>query len=145
VRRVDRRTATALARSPAVAVLFGGADDKSTAGKDSRLDVPIVEETLDAAANRAMLALVLALMRRARSLRERLQELVEREPISETRTSLSARWPARRQVLEDLTVRLKVLYRSPRARIWWAVGPGENRPPLKPRAFHGNVPDSRHH
>jgi hypothetical protein len=112
VRRVDRRTATSLARSPAVAVLFGGSDDKPTVGGDSRLDVPIVEETLDSAANRAMLALTLALIRRAHSLDERLEGLVEREPVSETRTSLSARWPARKQVLDDLTVRLKVLLRQ---------------------------------
>ena len=82
------------------------------------LAVPIVEETLDAAANRAMLALTLALIRRARSLRERLQELVERDPVSETRTSLSARWPVRKQVLEDLTVRLKgVLRQTPFAQV----------------------------
>lgn len=118
VRRVDRRTATALARSPAVAVLFGESDDRPTVGGDTRLDVPFVEETLDAAANRAMLALVLALIRRARSLHERLQELVDREPDSETRTSLGTRWPARKQVLEDLTIRLKVLSRqSPFAQV----------------------------
>jgi hypothetical protein len=112
VRRVDRRTVMALARSPAVAVLFAGSDDVPAFAADSRLDVPVMEETLDSAANRAMLNLVLALIRRARSLHVRLQELVDREPESQTRTPLATRWPARRQLLEDSMSRLKSLLRQ---------------------------------
>jgi hypothetical protein len=111
-RRVDRRTATALLRSPAVALFFAGAEDATAFGADTRLDVPVVEETVDAAANRSMLALVLALLRRARALRDRLQHAVDHESISDTRTSLAARWPARRQFLDDLTAELQVLARQ---------------------------------
>ena len=109
VRRVDHRTATALARSPALAVLLRGSGHASTDSENGRLDVPFVEETLDSSANRAMFALVLALIRRGLSLYDRLQELVDRESDNETRTSLGVRWPARKQVLAELVIRLKAL------------------------------------
>jgi hypothetical protein len=112
VRRVDQRTAVALARSPALAVLFGASNDESMLAADSRLDVPIVEETLDASVNRAMLALMLALIRRARTLLDRLGEVVNREADSETRTSLMGRWPVRKQILEDLIARVKFFARQ---------------------------------
>lgn len=111
VRRVDRRTAASLLRSPAVALLFAPAGEPSQSLADSRLDVPVVEETVDAAANRAMLALALAVQRRARAVSLRLASLVEREAESETRTSLSARWPARKRFLDDVTAQLKVVLR----------------------------------
>lgn len=113
VRRVDRRTATALLRSPAVA-LFLADTGRTTAAfaPDSRLDVPFIEDTLDAAANRAMLALVITLLRRTRVLRDRLQGLVDRKPDSDTRTSLSSRWPARRLFLDDLAAQFKLLVRQ---------------------------------
>jgi hypothetical protein len=88
-RRVDRRTAMSVARSPAVALFLPESTDAPLLLCDTRLDVPVVEETLDAAVNRAMLALIHALLRRTRSLRDCLQGLVDREPSSETRTSLA--------------------------------------------------------
>lgn len=112
VRRVDRRTATALLRSPALALFFTGTEGAPAFIPDSRLDVPIVEETVDAAANRSMLALALALLQRARTLCDRLQRIVEREQESETRTSLASRWPARRKFLEDVTAQLKIALRQ---------------------------------
>jgi hypothetical protein len=112
VRRVDRLTTIAVLRSPAVAVLFTGTEDAPTIAPDGRLDIPVVEETLDAAANRAMMALVLGLLRRVRALRERLQQVIDRERISDTRTSLSARWPARGQFLDDLKAHLTFLSRQ---------------------------------
>jgi hypothetical protein len=110
-RRVDRQTAASLVRSPAVAVLTDGTDAEPTFAADSRLDVPLVEETVDSAANRAMLALLLALIRRATTLTGRLQSLVDGEQDSETRTLLSSRWPARRRILEDIAAELKILSR----------------------------------
>lgn len=112
VRRVDRLTATSVARSPAIALFLPEADHAPLLPTDTRLDVPVVEETLDAAVNRAMLALMRSLLRRTRSLRDRLQTLVDREPSSETRTSLGSRWPARKQVLDDLAARLQVALRQ---------------------------------
>ena len=111
VRRVDRQTAAILARSLGAAVLLDDppGDDFAAA---SRLDVPVVEETLDSAANRAVLALLLALVRRACGVLERLQGLVDREQDSETRTSLATRWPRRRQVLEETATRLKLAVRQ---------------------------------
>jgi hypothetical protein len=114
VRRVDGRTAVALARSPAVAALLSGRDAKTTSSDDCRLDVPFIEESLDAAANRAMHALVLAVIRRGFALVDLLEQLVETEPDSETRTSLRVRWPVRRTYLCDSIDRLqRTLRRSP--------------------------------
>lgn len=113
VRRVDRITATAVARTPAVA-LFLDRSDEEPQGIDTRLDVPLVEETVDSAANRAMLALLRAMLRRARVLLVTLQDTVERTAESETRTTLQTRWPARRQVLLRLVEQLgRALRRFP--------------------------------
>ena len=109
VAELDRRTATALARSPALAVLLRGSGHAPADSENGRLDVPFVEETLDSSANRAMFALVLALIRRGLRLHDRLQELVDRASDSATRTSLGVRWPARKQVLAELVIRLKAL------------------------------------
>jgi len=111
VRRVDRRTATALSSSPAAALLVGGSEARGVLSGEQRLDVPLVEETLDSAANRAMLALALALLRRGRALHDQLQMLVQREVESETETPLASRWPVRSQVLVELASALKLLLR----------------------------------
>jgi hypothetical protein len=111
VRRVDRQTASALLRSPAIGLFVPDADELPALMQNTRLDVPCGEETVDSAANRAMLALVLALLRRTRSLAERLQGLVERETLNETRTSLALRWPKRKRFLENVAAQLKLLLR----------------------------------
>lgn len=110
-RRVDRQTAAALVRSPAIAFFGAGADELPAFAQSSRLDVPRVEETVDSAANRTILTLVLRLLRRTRALGECLQSLVDRERLSETRTSLAARWPRRKQFLDSLASQLKILLR----------------------------------
>ena len=110
-RRVDRQTAASLARSPTIALLLDGLDAEASLPAESALDVPFVEETLDSAANRAMLALLVALVRRATALTARLQALVDREQDSETRTLLIARWPVRKRILEGIAGQLKLLLR----------------------------------
>jgi hypothetical protein len=112
-RRVDRQTAAALVRSPAIAFFVAGVDELPAFAQNSRLDVPRVEETVDSAANRTILALVLALLRRTRALNEGLQGLVDKdsESPSETRTSLAARWQRRKQFLDSLAAQLKILLR----------------------------------
>lgn len=113
-RRVDRRTVQcALATPGLIRMLTQRAVAVSvTPDPQHRLDVPVVEETLDSAANRTMLALVLAVLRRARMLLDTLQDLVARERRSETRTSLAARWPARKEVLDTLITDLKAITRK---------------------------------
>ena len=112
-RRVDRTTTSGLVRSPAVALFAKGEVDVDLPFlADCRLDVLVVHETLDCAANRAMLALALALIRRTRRLLARLQSAVDSEQESETRTPLSRRWPARREALERLGDQLKRLVRK---------------------------------
>lgn len=104
--------ASALRETGAVSALLG-VETECTGTAEVRLDVPKIEETVDSAANRTVLALQLALLRRTRAVRERLDELVRREAASETRTPLIARWPRRRAFLEDLAVQLKRSIQSP--------------------------------
>jgi hypothetical protein len=70
-----------------------------------------MEETVDSAANRTIVALILALLRRTRAIGERLQVLVDQEIVSETRTPLAVRWPKRKQFLENMAAQLKILLR----------------------------------
>lgn len=112
-RRVDKRTALSLARSPAVALLLDDAPTPSRPSDESRLDVPFVEETFDCAANRTLMALVLALIRRAVSLAERLQDVVDRDQASYTRTLLWKRWPVRLRILDVAAARFKLALRRP--------------------------------
>jgi hypothetical protein len=79
---------------------------QSAVVSDARLDVPFSFETLDSSANRTMLVLLRALIRRGRALRLRLQQRVDNETESETRTALVNRWPVRKHLLEDLTTLL---------------------------------------
>lgn len=114
VRRVDRRTAVSMLRSPALAMMFSPSDQPADPTSESRLDVPAIEETVDSAANRAMLSLIRALLRRARTLHSVLKARTERGADSETRTGLAARWPVRRDFLENLAGQLSLaLRRSP--------------------------------
>jgi hypothetical protein len=107
VRRVDRRTALSMARTPAV-VLKEGADVRVPVLRpDVELDVPSVEETVDSAANRTLGALLNSLIHRTASITARLQMLVANEPSSETRSAVAERWPERRRVLDDLALRLE--------------------------------------
>lgn len=112
VRRIDQRTAASVLRSPAIAMFFAHQDDAPAVPPDSRVDVPVIEDTVDAAANRAMLALLLALLRRAQTLLERLQAEVDQDVLSETRTPLAARWPVRKQFLENVKLRLTTVLRQ---------------------------------
>jgi hypothetical protein len=109
VRRVDRRTAAALSTSPMAAVLTGIAEGSPRA--EGYLDAPLVEETLDSAANRALLALTVALIRRGRALQERLQAAVQRDVGSEAETPLASRWPVRRTLLLELVAGIQGLLR----------------------------------
>lgn len=113
VRRADRQTLASVLRSTAVAVVFANPEDDIRVPATSRVDVPRTEETLDSAANRAMLALTLGVLRRALDVAVRLGEAVAKERDSETRTSLADRWPARREFLEGLGVALRRVVRRP--------------------------------
>lgn len=110
VRRVDRSTALALARSPIGGFFVEYTDGRPDSG--TRLDVPVVEETLDCAVNRTMSALLFVVLSRASSLLGRLAELVEREQPSATRTPLGARWPARFASLTEIRRELRKLSRQ---------------------------------
>jgi hypothetical protein len=117
VRRADRRTAMSVLRSPAVALFAGEAASSSWTGVCA-VDVPVVETTVDSAANRAILSLMHAMRRRARALLGALQKVVERETDSDTRTALEARWPPRRDFLVGV---VETLTRATRRAPWCDV------------------------
>lgn len=113
VRTVDRQTAVAAARSTAVALLAADQIEGLDFDRSARLDVPVVEDTVDCAANRAMLYLLRSVHRRTIDVRERLDERVAAEDPSETRTGLAARWPVRKRLLERFEQQLQMLLRQP--------------------------------
>lgn len=111
-RRVDRQTAVALSRGPGIALFTPQAElPHTTRHTDVRFDVPTIQQTLDSAANRAMLALLQRLRVRVRALRDRLRVIVAKEQPSDTRTSLKDRWPAREQALAAFGCELERLAR----------------------------------
>lgn len=111
-RRVDRQTVVSALRGPAASLLLRG-DAGAGVGlmPNTRLDVPIVEDTLDCAPNRTLFVLARGVARRIEQLRTKLEELVSKAQDSETRTALAPRWPARRRVLDTLAAELRVLLR----------------------------------
>ncbi|MEZ5288064.1 MAG: DUF2357 domain-containing protein [Vicinamibacterales bacterium] len=112
-RAVDRQTALSASRS-GVSVLFASEDGHAGAvDASTRLDVPVVEESLDAAANRAMKSLTVSVLQRVRAVAVRLQGRVDNEQASDTRTGLATRWPARRQFLLETEARLQRALRQP--------------------------------
>jgi PD-(D/E)XK nuclease superfamily len=112
VRTVDRQTAMAAARSTAVALLAADQIEGLDFDRSARLDVPVVEDTVDCAANRAMLYLLRSVHRRTLDVRQKLEERVAAEDPSETRTGLAARWPVRKQLLERFDQQLQLLLRQ---------------------------------
>jgi len=112
VRRVDRHTVLAALRTSAVAALFTERHGDAPPSETLRIDVPRVEESLDSAANRCLLALTRGLIRRTRALRDELGQRVARDRLAETRTGLASRWPRRRAVLDELDADLRKLQRS---------------------------------
>jgi hypothetical protein len=105
VRHADRQTTRSALRHPSTLALLARRTELEESG--AVLDCPHVEESTDCAANRCLLVMVRALARRAISLIEALDALVESERQSETRTPLQSRWSSRRQVLLDLNQSFK--------------------------------------
>jgi hypothetical protein len=98
VRRADRHTMIAASRSPAALALVADNSDSDWA-QNATFSVPRVEHVLDCPANRVLLSMTQALLRRVTSVLERLEDLVQKEQ-SETETPLAPRWPARREFLK---------------------------------------------
>jgi hypothetical protein len=109
VRRMDRRTLSVLPRCAAAVPALRRTGDLLP---NARFDVPKADETLDCAANRAMLALQLAMLRRIQTVVEELGKRVSNEASSETRSPLRARWPRRRAFLLALEAHVKQSVRS---------------------------------
>ena len=92
-RRTDLRTLQAAMRQPAtLAAIRPGTGSRIPAGPadGTVLDVPAVERTLDAPANRRALAMLRALLLRCRELAKRFDKLAL-NPAQETRTALAGR------------------------------------------------------
>lgn len=114
VRRADRQTALAVLRSPAAGLFASHHEAPATPVGLTRLNVPVVRETIDTAINRSMRALIQSVLRRTIDLRNRLQRAVTKETDVATRTGITPRWPVRRQFLEHLeTVLVAALRRPP--------------------------------
>lgn len=110
VRQVDRHTLAVLLRSSALSLLDESGRERRF-DLQMRLDVPTADETVDSAANRAMLALLHAVRRRTLSVHAALQKRVDNDDDSDTRTELVSRWPIRKALLEEFESRLSALMR----------------------------------
>jgi hypothetical protein len=113
VRRADARTAATGLRDPFVAAVLTGRESTSEApAADLNLDAPVVEQHLDNAANRCLVAMVRAVLRRIEHCRVELGKIAtsEKNP-GDTRTSVAARWPVREGFLIRMRADLERLVR----------------------------------
>ena len=114
-RRTDLRTLQAAIRRPAtLAAIQCGAGSSLPAGPADGpvLDVPAVERTLDAPANRCALAMLRALLLRCRELTRLLNKLAARRA-QETRTDVAGRVPRWKQILGEMEREFVMAERRP--------------------------------
>ena len=108
VRRADRQTALAAVRIPPLLAVLAGHDSTLPLTKTMPLfDVPVTQETLDAAANRCIAMITQAVARRAIQLKKTLELATDCEIQSDTRSDLASRWPRRRAFLGGLVRQLR--------------------------------------
>ena len=113
-RRTDLRTLHAAMRRPATfaAIRSGGGVRLTDSPADSPiLDVPSVERTLDAPANRCALAMLRALLLRCRELARRLGEFADSS--QDTRTGVAGRVPQWRHILGEMEREFAIAERRP--------------------------------
>ena len=114
-RRTDLRTLQAAIRRPATLAAIGThAEPRLPDGSDdgSILDVPSMERTLDAPANRCALAMLRALLLRCRQLVTRLHRLSDRRR-EETRSDVAARVPRWKQIVGEMEREFATAERRP--------------------------------
>ena len=114
-RRTDLRTLQAAIRRPATlaAIQSGAGSSLPAAPADGPvLDVPAVERTLDAPANRCALAMLRALLLRCRELTRLLDKLAERGT-QETRTGVTGRVGRWKQILGEMEREFVMAERRP--------------------------------
>jgi hypothetical protein len=112
-RRIDRTSVLSSLRQPALLAVLADLDTELVDGPSGGIwvDVPEIEQHLDSAANRSLLAMLQALGRRCADTRERLEALVSRDEPSETVTSLGPRWARWRAFLDTMQARLASIAR----------------------------------
>ena len=116
VRRTDLRTLQAALRRPAaLAAIRPGVRSRLPAGSADAavLDVPSMDRTLDAPANRCALAMLQALLLRCRDLTRRLDGLSDRRSTQEASTDVVGRAPRWRQIVGGMEREFVVAERRP--------------------------------
>ena len=104
-RRADLRTLRAAVRQPAVITAIrrsGGSSLPAVSGGEPILDVPAVERTFDAPANRCILHMLRALLLRCRTLTKQFECFAKQEQVSDTRTGVASRVGRWRQILGEM-------------------------------------------
>jgi hypothetical protein len=112
MRSADRATVMARIRNPQTLLMGNAGIALGEDGTHVLFDVPVVREDLDSAANRCLAAVVRNATWRVVQLLDALEKEVEGEAPSDTRTSLAARWPRRREILMQLHQRLLRVQRT---------------------------------
>ena len=115
IRRVDVRTAQCALRDPYLnAVLTGDEPDDLNPKADFHLDIPVVEPHVDNHANHCLLAMLQAVIRKAKYCLHGLEREAERQQDTETRTSVMRRLAVRQKELNLLLRDLeRIRRRSP--------------------------------
>lgn len=114
VRRIDHHTIRNALRNPASVTLLRPADGTAASGAAlTHFDVPHSYDDLDNAANRAITAAAMGVIRHARQVATRLTAIAASEGASETRTPLADRIPGRRRYLENLAGQLGGILKNP--------------------------------
>ena len=114
-RRTDLRTLQAAIRRPATLAAIGTRVEQrlpDASDDGSVLDVPSMERTVDAPANRCALAMLRALLLRCRQLVTRLHRLSDRRR-EETRTDVAGRVPRWKQILGEMEREFATAERRP--------------------------------
>ena len=108
VRRADRQSVRAALRQPLLLAIAGVLPkEKVFYSQPPVVDTPAVEYHYDNPANRCLFYMLQQLRQRRSELMKKLQEKVEKENSSETKTALAPRWPAWKMELCQLDQRLK--------------------------------------
>ncbi|MCH8491253.1 MAG: hypothetical protein LAT81_15190, partial [Oceanicaulis sp.] len=113
-RRIDVQTVRSAAMIGTLAPLVsnGELNTQSSTQKEPNYDLPWFEEHWDGPANRCITAMLLAVQRRTLELLTKLTDQISKSEVSQTRTGLAARWPARLDFLKKLAHDLKLLARD---------------------------------
>ncbi len=111
-RRFDQQTLQSIARDPLALVALRGGERSAASIEQLLFNVAVSREELDTPAHRALLSILVSVIRRTRVVRDGLIALSEKERADEVRTAMQPRLAFRLRLLDDLEATLRRVCRS---------------------------------